>query len=81
LKVKSSGTPAPCSRPSRTLGAVLGRFAWRQWSYTFTPAKAGTTTVMVRARNNAGATQVDKLLFNSAGYYNNIVQKLSLRVV
>jgi hypothetical protein len=24
---------------------------------------------------------VDKLLFNGAGYHNNIVQKLSLRVV
>jgi DMSO/TMAO reductase YedYZ molybdopterin-dependent catalytic subunit len=63
------------------LAADLGRFAWRQWTYTFTPAKAGATTVMVRARSNAGATQVDKLLFNSAGYHNNIVQKLSLQVV
>lgn len=63
------------------LAADLGRFAWRQWTYTFTPAKAGMATVMVRARNNAGATQVDKLLFNSAGYHNNIVQKLSLQVV
>ena len=66
--------------PAR-LATNLGRFAWRQWTCTFTPAKAGITTVMVRARNNAGATQVDKLLFNSAGYHNNIVQKLSLQVV
>jgi hypothetical protein len=36
---------------------------------------------MVRARNNVGATQVDKLLFNGAGYHNNIVQQLALRVV
>lgn len=62
------------------LGADLGRFAWRQWTYAFTPASAGEATVMVRARNNAGATQVDKLLFNGAGYHNNLVQKLTLQV-
>jgi hypothetical protein len=33
------------------------------------------------ARNTAGATQVDKLLFNGAGYHNNIAQKLMLKVV
>lgn len=62
------------------LGSDLGRFAWRQWTYRFTPAKAGAVSVMPRARNNAGATQVDKLLFNGAGYHNNIVQQLSLQV-
>jgi hypothetical protein len=35
----------------------------------------------VRARNDAGSTQVDKLLFNGAGYHNNIVQQLALKVV
>jgi DMSO/TMAO reductase YedYZ molybdopterin-dependent catalytic subunit len=63
------------------LGADLGRFAWRQWAHTFTPAGVGSSTVMVRARNNAGATQVDKLLFNGAGYHNNVVQQLALHVV
>lgn len=64
-----------------SLGVDLGRFAWRQWTYTFTPAKAGATTIMVRARNSAGTTQVDKLLFNAAGYHNNIAQKLVLQVM
>jgi sulfite dehydrogenase (cytochrome) subunit A len=63
------------------LGTDLGRFSWRQWTFTFTPAQAGEASVMVRARNTAGATQVDKLLFNGAGYHNNIAQKLMLKVV
>lgn len=63
------------------LGADLGLYAWRQWTYRFTPTASGAVTVMPRARNNAGATQVDKLLFNGAGYHNNIVQQLELRVV
>lgn len=64
-----------------TLGRDLGRFSWRQWTYPLTPAAAGTVTVKVRARNNAGQTQVDKLLFNGAGYHNNVVQALPLTVV
>lgn len=63
------------------LGRDLGRFAWRQWTYTLTPAAVGTVTVKVRARNNSGQTQVEKLLFNGAGYHNNVVQALPLTVV
>jgi sulfite dehydrogenase len=63
------------------LGPDLGRFAWRQWRFTFTPAQRGGATVMVRARNRAGQTQVDQLLFNPAGYHNNLVQALELKVV
>jgi sulfite dehydrogenase (cytochrome) subunit A len=59
----------------------LGRFAWRRWTYAFTPARPGETIVMARARNNAGATQVEKLLFNGGGYYNNVVQRLSLQAI
>ena len=64
-----------------TLGKDLGRFAWRQWTYTTTPGQLGPLTVMVRARNKAGQTQVEELLFNGAGYHNNLVQKLGLTVV
>jgi hypothetical protein len=66
---------------SASLGRDLGRFAWRQWSFSLTPARPGTLTIKVRARNNAGQTQVDKLLFNGAGYHNNVVQALSLTAV
>ena len=64
-----------------TLGQDLGRFSWRQWTYALTPKAAGQITVKVRARNNVGQTQVDKLLFNPAGYHNNVVQALPLTVV
>jgi DMSO/TMAO reductase YedYZ molybdopterin-dependent catalytic subunit len=64
-----------------TLGRDLGRFAWRQWTYALTAAQPGTITVMVRARNKAGQTQVESLLFNGAGYHNNLVQALELKVV
>jgi sulfite dehydrogenase len=63
------------------LGRDLGRFAWRQWTYALTPTAPGSITIRVRARNNVGQTQVDKLLFNGAGYHNNVVQALPVVVV
>lgn len=63
------------------LGRDLGRFAWRQWTCPVTPDRPGALTIMARARNGAGQTQVDRLLFNGAGYHNNLVQALELKVV
>src|SRR5690606_7852610 len=63
--------------PAR-LGEDLGRFSWRPFSYDLTPPAAGAVTVMARARNNAGATQVDKAIFNPPGYHHNVVQQLDL---
>lgn len=60
------------------LGDDLGRFSWRQWSFAFTP-EPGEHVVMARASNRIGATQTTELLFNPAGYHNNVVQKIRIR--
>ncbi len=60
-----------------TLGADAGRYSFRPWSFTFTPAR-GTPIVSARARNGVGATQVEKLIFTPAGYHNNVLQRLAL---
>jgi len=62
-----------------TLGPDLGRFAWRQWQFTFAPAEAGPLTIMAKASNKVGATQVFDLIWNGAGYHNNVVQRLQLK--
>jgi hypothetical protein len=62
------------------LGADLGRYAWRRWSHRFGPAAAGRHTILVRAFNRAGATQPVELIFNPAGYHNNVVQRLDVEV-
>ncbi len=59
------------------LGADLGRFAWRQWQHHFTPAK-GEHTIMAKATSKTGASQVFDLIWNGAGYHNNVVQRLSI---
>jgi DMSO/TMAO reductase YedYZ molybdopterin-dependent catalytic subunit len=65
---------------SATLGKDNGRYAFRQWSFRFTPQKAGTATVLAKATNHAGQTQADQLIFNPAGYHNNVPRPLSINV-
>jgi DMSO/TMAO reductase YedYZ molybdopterin-dependent catalytic subunit len=63
-------------RPTE-LGPDLGRFSWRQFHYGFTPA-AGEHVISARAANRMGATQTFDLVFNPAGYHNNVVQRIRI---
>jgi len=58
----------------------LGSFSWRQWSHRFTPGHTGSHTLMARATNRAGATQTFDLIFNPAGYHNNVVQRINVEI-
>jgi hypothetical protein len=60
-----------------TLGQDLGRFAFRPWSFNLS-AKRGKNTVMVNASNAIGQTQTAALIFNPAGYHNNVMQNITL---
>jgi len=62
-----------------TLGQDLGRFAFRPWSFNF-GAKRGGNTVMVNATNAIGQSQTGELIFNPAGYHNNVMQNITLNV-
>jgi len=59
------------------LGQDLGRFAFRPWSFDLS-AKRGKNTVMVNATNKIGQGQTSELIFNPAGYHNNVMQNISL---
>jgi DMSO/TMAO reductase YedYZ molybdopterin-dependent catalytic subunit len=59
------------------LGEDLGKFAFRPWSFEL-HAKRGANTVLVNATNKIGQTQVSALLFNGAGYHNNVMQSITL---
>jgi sulfite dehydrogenase len=62
---------------SAKLGEDLGRFAFRPWSFDIS-AKRGKNTVMVNATNKIGQSQTSELIFNPAGYHNNVMQNISL---
>ena len=59
------------------LGQDLGRFAFRPWSFDLN-AQRGKVTVMANAVNTIGQTQTATLIFNPAGYHNNVMQRLTL---
>ena len=59
------------------LGQDLGPYAFRPWSIDLT-AKRGKNSVIVNATNVIGQTQTDTLIFNPAGYHNNVMQNITL---
>jgi DMSO/TMAO reductase YedYZ molybdopterin-dependent catalytic subunit len=62
---------------SAQLGEDLGRYAFRPWSFELN-AKSGKNTVMANATNAIGQTQTAALIFNPAGYHNNVMQNVTL---
>jgi DMSO/TMAO reductase YedYZ molybdopterin-dependent catalytic subunit len=60
------------------LGPDLGRFAFRAWTFRFTPAAPGKHPIVARASNATGQTQADSLIFNPAGYHNNVPLPLTI---
>jgi DMSO/TMAO reductase YedYZ molybdopterin-dependent catalytic subunit len=62
------------------LGPDVGRFAFRGFRFAFTPPHAGTFRVTAKATNALGQTQADKLIFNPAGYHNNVPRPLTISV-
>ncbi len=59
------------------LGEDLGRYAFRPWSFDLN-AKPGKNTVMANATNAIGQTQTAALIWNPAGYHNNVMQNITL---
>lgn len=63
------------------LGQDAGRFAFRSFRFAFAPARAGKYQAMAKATNAVGQTQVDRLIFNPAGYHNNVMRPLTIDVL
>jgi DMSO/TMAO reductase YedYZ molybdopterin-dependent catalytic subunit len=66
-------------RPAE-LGADLGKYSFREWTYRFTPTERGTHVLMSRASNRVGETQPLEPLWNPAGYMRNVVEPVKVEV-
>ncbi|HLH48898.1 MAG TPA: molybdopterin-dependent oxidoreductase [Roseiarcus sp.] len=64
-----------------SLGDDSGRFAFRAFSYSFTPTSPGRIGLVVKARNRIGQTQTDALIANPGGYHHNLMPRLFLEIV
>jgi hypothetical protein len=60
------------------LGNDLGRFSFRPWTHRFAAEASGMRNILARATNRLGETQVDTLIFNPAGYHNNVIRPTSI---
>jgi hypothetical protein len=65
---------------SAELGKDHGNFSFRPWSFRFKPKGRGRYAVMAKASNRAGSTQTFQLIWNPAGYHNNVVHKIDVVV-
>ncbi len=63
-----------------TLGKDIGKYSWRQWTYTWHPKKAGKYTLMVRATDTIGESQPFEPLWNPAGFMRNNIEKIEVTV-
>ena len=63
-----------------TLGPDLGKYSWRRWTATWTPAAKGKYRLMVRATNNAGEGQVTEQ-WNRSGYQRDVIEHQDVPVL
>ena len=77
IKAVEISTDGGKSWSDARLGEDLGRYAFRPWSFVMT-AEPGKNTVMVNASNRIGQCQTAELIFNPAGYHNNVMQNITL---
>jgi DMSO/TMAO reductase YedYZ molybdopterin-dependent catalytic subunit len=62
------------------LAEPVGRHAWRGWSYTWKPERAGRSELCCAARDEAGNRQPLAPPWNLGGYSNNAVQRVPVTV-
>lgn len=62
------------------LSRQLDRFAFREWTLPYTPAKPGPLTLLARATNRLGQSQPMEPLWNPSGYMRNCVEPVNVSV-
>ena len=60
-----------------TLGAEMGRYSFREFTFGFTP-QAGPHDLRVRAWNRSGQSQPMEALWQPAGYMRNVVESVKI---
>jgi sulfite dehydrogenase (cytochrome) subunit A len=60
------------------LGHDYGKYSFREWTYQFTPSKAGTYQLQCCAVNRIGETQPKELHWNPSGYMRNVIETVTV---
>jgi len=75
-KVEMSEDSGKTWKPAK-LDADIGKYAWRRWHYSFTPAEKRTYVFWVKATNSKGLTQPPHQ-WNRSGYMRNEIESLAI---
>lgn len=62
------------------LGRDLGKYSFREWSFAWTPSRAGNYGLLARATNRIGESQPAQPLWNPAGYLRHTVERVDVTV-
>ena len=62
------------------LGGDMGKYGFRQWNASFTPAARGDATLMVRCTNARGEAQPDTPNWNPSGFMRNQIETTPVSV-
>jgi DMSO/TMAO reductase YedYZ molybdopterin-dependent catalytic subunit len=61
------------------LDSEIGKYSWRRWRASWTPATRGQYRLMARATNTMGETQ-SKEQWNRSGFMWNVIQQVDVKV-
>jgi hypothetical protein len=56
------------------LGKDLGKYSFREWTFSYTPPRAGALELKVKATNRIGQSQPAEPLWNPPGYMRNVIE-------
>ncbi len=62
-----------------TLNPELGKYSWRRWKYSWTPAATGIYQLKLKATDIKGNTEVETQ-WNKSGYARNFMEHLTVEV-
>jgi sulfite dehydrogenase len=63
------------------LGKDYGKYSFREWTIPFTPPRAGTYELKVKATNRIGQSQPLEALWNPPGYMRNVIETVRVAAV
>jgi len=62
------------------LSGEHAKYAWRLWSYKWSPRQSGDYILMSRATDNQGRTQAESAAWNPSGYLYNAIDRVKIHV-
>lgn len=78
-KVEVSTDSGATWQPAQ-LGKDRSRYAWRLWSYPWTPPREGDYVIMSRATDSEGRVQPNSVQWNPSGYLINVTDRIKIHV-